>query len=216
MIWLVIGSGPSAPEWLKRVGGWTHSITCNAGIKLCPNPDFYLAVDQIANREYRVQAEKAQASGTKLVTLAREPSAMKERGTTGYDIKITEDPRALPHVGGYGRFRYSGPLMLEVACNHGATELHLVGFDGYRKDSVAYFDESDRLWADEEYWLRNRRERLEMTHVVSEEAMGRVANAWSHCRFVVHGPSRFVVNSPNWMGADQWSSNIESPAPHSR
>ncbi len=176
-------------------------ITCNAGIKLCPHPDFYLAVDQISSREHEDAARKAQRSGTRLVTLARDLDAQGERHIDHFDLAISEDPKALPHVGGYGRFRYSGPLMLEVALNHGATEIHLVGFDGYDPDRPMYFDQSERDWNGEASQRDDIQRRAPLFHQVAQEAFGRIARAWAHCRFVQHGPTTFQVAAPNWRRA---------------
>lgn len=201
MIWLALGSGPSAPIGLDQFGtsGITvnASITCNAGIKLLPRPTVYVAVDQIASTQYAEAASEAQQAGTLLACLRRDPAAMRERKNDHYDLIIDDDPKSLPHVGGYGRFRYSGPLMLEIALNQGATELHLVGFDGYSPDTVNYFDHAERGWLATEFFGK-KQANSHFCHLVTQEAFGRIASAWSHCRFVQHGPTRYVVDSPNW------------------
>jgi hypothetical protein len=206
--WLAIGSGPSSPQQLDIVRYTMPRpygvITCNAGIKLWKCPDIYLAIDQVACKDFYETGLAAQAAGCMLVTLRREPSAMKERRTEHYDLLIDENPKALPHIGGYGRFRYSGPLMLEVALNHGATEIHLIGFDGY--DEMAsewYFDQQSRWWTYDAVRLADRTEKAPLCQAVTEEALGRVAAAWSHAEFVVHGPSSYRIDSPNWRTAEQ-------------
>lgn len=204
MTWLALGSGPSAPVELERFEASDvevdASITCNAGIKLLPRPTYYQAVDQIASREHEQAARDAQAAGATLVTLRRDPDAQRERHCDHYDLQIDENPKALPHVGGYGKFRLSGPLMLEVALNHGATEIHLVGFDGYSRTIMNYFDSVERgLLVGQ---IDKKHAHVQLCHRVTEEALGLVAAAWGHCRFIQHGPTTFAISAPNWERVD--------------
>lgn len=198
--WLCVGSGPSAPERLERFLAssiqWSNSITCNAGIKLWPYPDYFLCVDMNASRDYEPQARAAQAQGTKLVTLDRECSALQERRCDFYDVFLNIGPK--PREGGYGHFRYSGPLMLEIALNHGASELHLIGFDGYAVDRKLYFDQEQRSWSRDVNTTRDRQARAGAFMEVAQPALRDVCAAWPNARFLVHGPTLFQIDSPNW------------------
>ena len=75
MRWLMIGTSATAPASLEQLAGerFDKRITCNGGLGLCPDPDVYVAIDQVAIGLHAKAARAAQAGGSWLVTRA-EPS----------------------------------------------------------------------------------------------------------------------------------------------
>ena len=204
--WLMVGSSPSVTSTLPAVTdriGWrtvaahgdvwtelvdTTVITCNSGIKLCC-PDVFLCVDMNSGHWYGELAKAAQERGTRLVTLQRDARALRERNVDWYDefLVLGNGPSRTQ----YGPFRYSGPLCVEYACMHGAKEVHLVGFDGYRKQDD-YFDANDIP--------RGKLVNCFQTHTVDnlQPAMREIARVWHDVRFIQHGDPVFEVGADNW------------------
>lgn len=176
------------------------TVTCNAGIKLLPRPDYYFAIDQNAGRNYQDMARDAQSAGTVCVTLSRDMRAMKDRCVDWFDIHLTLPDSGSPRRGGYGPFRYSGPLCVQFACNQGASRVILAGCDGYREHTSSkldgcYFDHDQPerhqkpLRAN---WATNA------TREVIEPQTRMICEAWRDVEFVCHGDPAYTVDSPNW------------------
>ena len=146
---MVLGSSMAAKDQLLA---WREReelcpvVTCNKGYKMWPVPHFWLLRDKWAIVNLREHYEDARKRGTKLVTL--------EGGGGDIEYRIDGDMNR----GGPMEYRrgeiwnvgLSGMLMVQWAIQMGATELNLVGFEGYPKGKgeVAYFD--GRVWWDGE------------------------------------------------------------------
>ncbi len=189
--WLMIGSSPSVLQTLPKFSDFDGTvITCNSGIKLWPNPDYYVCVDMFASHSYHNKAKAAQDQGTKLVTLKRSPSAMKERRIEHYDIFLELSDKPESSRGRFGSFRYTGPLCVEFACHNGAKTIHLVGFDGYRH-STDYFDPD---------LPRRIPKDMMQTHTLDhiQPKMNDLANVWNDVQFIQYGDPCFTVGEDNW------------------
>lgn len=114
--WLVIGGAPSAKEWFPRIKA-EKVITCNAGLQVCPNADVYWLSDPVAIHRYKPDWEKFKGEIVCNADIGRER---------------TEFPYLDKGVVFHGRC--SGVLCCRVAIARGATELHLIGFEGYRPE----------------------------------------------------------------------------------
>ncbi len=224
MDWIVLGSSPIAPLsfTLTRqfLGDNFHQvITCNAGIHICRDPDVYFAVDHLAsqhNREAAIAARKR--SGTLLCTLHRVKAALEWRKVHDYDVHLKEG-EGRPKKGGYGRFRYSGPLCIEWACNHGARRVFLCGMDGYRpgrdaKDfSQCYFDHEERKkYQTKNYgpdWARMA------TRDIVAPATREIVEAWDDVQFILVGDPAYRIDAPNWQvwGIDAGETRLDAAAP---
>ena len=147
--WIVLGAGPDAREMLRLARArYPHSqiITTNEGIELFADPDFpdvYVLNDQVASRTYADRAKAIQKRGCRLVTLRRDPQAMRLRGVDHCDEFLPFVSGRL-HVPGSYCGGLSGLLCLQYALNHGAKSVHLVGMNGYTgKRGGDYFDEHE-------------------------------------------------------------------------
>jgi len=196
--WIMIGTAPSVErtlERVKRIAPDAITITTNGGIRVEPLPAFYVLVDQVACEYYKSDARTAFWGGSYLVTLKRDPDALKRRGVDWFN-EFVEIPRekSKPHRGGYGSFRFSGPFCLEYACNHGARTIHLVGFDGYRfQGDYVHADNPGRIGPKDP-----KTEGLLRTKDILEPACNDIARAWSNVQFVQYGEPVFEVDADNW------------------
>jgi len=100
-------------------------------------PDFYVLFDMNACAKYRDAAKAAQAAGTKLVTLAKSPESLKQRGVDHFDIFLElgghrgTGPFPLFRPGEYADCGFSRLYALQFAINNGATHVLLLGMKGY-------------------------------------------------------------------------------------
>lgn len=196
--WLHIGSSPTVLDMLPRaLEEWEFDsvITCNAGIKLYPVPDYYVAIDGHASVEYEQRARDAQAQGCKLITLWRhDERARHERRVNHYDEQLELPDRGWDFDGyNFTAFRFSGPFCLQYAVIHGATTLVIVGCDGWTGDRD-YFDHDDG------HIIRNDHgdifERSTMGHLVP--AFRDIAKSRPDVRIVQYGEPLYEVDYPNW------------------
>lgn len=195
--WVFIGSSPAAPLHvdvvLPRLKP-SSVITANAGLKLVPTPDVYFCADRVACRRYSELARKAQEAGTKCVTMHRYRQALEERNVHWYDEFIINgvDP---PTPQRWGCFNQSGPFAMEYACRQGATELHLLGCEGYAAHS--YFDQNER---GEEYTEPALRNKIADGETLKQliKRMTMVLQCFQHIPFYVYGEPCYTIDSPNW------------------
>lgn len=151
-LWVVVGSGPSAPAGLiaaRRAHGSakvTEVVTCNGGYALLnaarwPGaPTLYLLIDPggVARFGDRARAFRA-AKGTRIVSITgRMPDA---------DEYLRIEPGPLSDEYWPGRHparRLTGLYMLDYALSHGAGTVLIIGFDGYASRGASrvrdYFD----------------------------------------------------------------------------
>jgi hypothetical protein len=191
MKWAFIGSGPSAPAQVKTILPRLNpcrSISCNAAIKLL-TPDVYFLADQVACRRYSHLAKAAKESGDiHLVTMHRYRQALEARNVHWFDEFLINgvDP---PLPNRWGAYNMSGAICLEYACRHGATELHLLGCEGYT-DTVSYFDQNDRCT---EFKIADSETTKQL---VNRTTM--VVECFPAVQFYVYGPTHYTIPLPNW------------------
>lgn len=196
--WVFIGSSPSAPQQVDRLLPTLRpckTITTNAGLKLLPNPDVYFCSDRVACQRYHDMARKAKEGGTHLVTMHRFQQALEERRVEWYDEFIINgvDP---PTPQRWGCFNQSGPFSMEYACRQGATELHLLGCEGY-SDKQSYFDQHER---GDEHTAPAFRHKIADSKTLPQliKRLTFVVQCFRHVPFYVHGQPTYTVDSPNW------------------
>lgn len=193
MNWLHIGTSPSVLDYLPRARQENRvdvTITCNAGIKLEPRPDYYAAVDFPSHRRFVEQAREAQRKGTHLITAQREPSALKDRDCDWYDefLSFGSGP---PTREKWGEFRYTGPMCMEYAIRHGAMTLILVGCDGYT-GTKDYFD-GWTSGGDDPPGIYQR-----MTVEILQPAIQRLVRLWPEVTWIVYGRPVYAIQGDNW------------------
>lgn len=145
--WLVCGASPSVPEHLdqayEHAGGTdANSIACNSAIYrwlIRDEPlDFYWLHDADACRRYRDYAKYLQRiDGMRVITLddGSGPDTLAARGIEYADEFIQAVPPNYTvswERGQYTNTRTSGGIILQYAVNHGATEVHIVGMEGFK------------------------------------------------------------------------------------
>lgn len=196
--WLHIGSSPTVTRTLPCVmAEWQFDkvITCNAGIKLYPVPDVYVAIDGIASVNYEQQARHAQENGATLVTLYRAcEKARHDRKVDHYDEQIEINPHNKDKFTGtdYTQFRFTGPFCLQYAVLHGATTVVIVGCDGWtgRHD---YFDEADGHVVQQDGDLLEKCTKRRLV-----PAFRSLAENSPDVRFVQYGFPLYEIGFPNW------------------
>ncbi|MHC4176682.1 MAG: hypothetical protein ACYSWU_04200 [Planctomycetota bacterium] len=150
--WIVVGSSPSAAEWLPVVRERypdAVTMTTNRGINLFEDtPDIYYFGDERVLfpetfEEYRETARRLKQEGAHTVGLLRLPEVMTEWDVEWIDDKLTVrigSWRPWKFVKGkYTAVSLSGLFCLQYAVNQGAEGVHLVGMEGYG-DEGHYFD----------------------------------------------------------------------------
>ena len=201
MEWVVVGSSPTAPEWLEYVRQNTESpkfAITNRAYKLFqddPPPDIYFLGGEVSGdirgryEQFFPAAKALKKRGTRLVSLKRKANDLKEAGLDFMDEYIKVD------VGRWGKWRfhpggnhycavgYSGLFCLQYAVNHAATVVHCVGMEGYAKEGSHYFDGSP----DSE---------LNQTDVI-QEIVQAVADACPWVEFVFYGKMNYRVIGQN-------------------
>lgn len=160
--WLIVGSAPSVVDWIDRARREADIVmTANSGILLCRRPDFYWLHDLAACTPPTIRyfRRKAQAAGTKIVTLDRNTKVTREGGKVIYDdlgdaydfwlkdrdlaaadITVPGEPWREPIVwkrGDHLKGLTSGCHMLQFAINRGAGSVILIGCDGYASTPAA-------------------------------------------------------------------------------
>lgn len=190
MRWLMVGTSPTVVDTLPQVRErytFDRTITCNGGIGLL-RPDVYVLVDYVAGLKWHEEARAAQQLGTRLVTLKRKLSVMKDRKVDHFD-EFLELPNGPPTLTKWGEFRYSGPLCMEYAVRNGATEVIVVGCDGYRTNSPAdYYDGQD---------VGHRRPAMagpQRTHEVLREGFQQIANVWPDVVVKQYGSPNYTID----------------------
>lgn len=191
MRWAFVGSSPIAPkhvaELLPRLRP-CRTISCNAGIKLL-HPDIYFLADQVACRLYSNLAKAAKERGDiHLVTMHRYRQANEQRNVHWFDEFIVNgvDP---PLPNRWSAYNMSGAICLEYACRHGATEIHMLGCEGYA-DHASYFDQPERST---EFRIADSES---MPQLLKRTTM--VVECFANVQFYAYGPLHYTIPLPNW------------------
>jgi len=190
MIWLVLGSSPSAP-WALRAARDEQRIdkliTCNGGILLEPAPDVYFLSDTGACQMYREHARRAAAVGTRCVTLRRCESALKYREIEWFHEFLYLEGE------GYEPFQISGCCCLEYAVKNGADVVVMCGMDGYdpRRKSSDYFRPD----------MRNldKATHVNLTERCIQPITRKLAEKYPKVTWICYGNPLYCVESSKWI-----------------
>lgn len=134
MKWMVLGSSPSAPYYFGSIQS-DRVISSGDGILLI-RPDYYLVNEYNALDRHETIRLRCQAQGTKVLV----SDYVDLHKHLGYAVDEVI-PLLVPgedldnswkrwEPGRYV-FSVSGAVGLQYAVNHGATEIHMVGMEGY-------------------------------------------------------------------------------------
>ena len=144
---MVLGASPSAPEFHK-VPNVDVVASAGDGI-LLQRPDYYILTEEVSLRRYHDERYEARALGTKVIIRdgLREVFRTKMGSSfdfpcDGYISDFTSGSYQRSHkCYTPGKYAHScaGCLALQWAVNHGATEVHMVGMEGYT-GGIDYFN----------------------------------------------------------------------------
>jgi len=189
--WIVLGCSPLAREayaTARRDFPGAPVITCNRGLQVEPDPDFFFLSDQVACKLFAEGGKLASKRGkTKRITLRRDPQAMKMRTVDDFEIVYREGYPFEP-------FQTSGIWCVEYAIRVGlARRVVLCGMDGYRPGcpgqdyfpGAYHYEPNDGLQKD-------------LTKTVVEPLTNRIAAKYPEIEFIQVGEPCYQVNSPNW------------------
>lgn len=134
--WMVLGASPSAQEY-KPV------VDCVAGAGkslLFYRPDYYFIVEVQSLWLHPTELASARAKGTKIVikkfliphVIEKLQAEGKYSGDYPHDFAIDLKDNWEDWEPGIYVDSFSGAVALQWAVNHEATEIHLVGCEGYR------------------------------------------------------------------------------------
>lgn len=141
--WIVLGSSPTAKAGLRSAreldgSGAFTTITTNGGIRIMPNPDWFLFHDPLSVMRYRREYRAARRNGTKIIKSLLEgriqPMGLREvKGDvvlhTGRQVKPDEQP--MYQFGKSISPGTSGALCAQFAANNHAKRILLIGMEGY-------------------------------------------------------------------------------------
>jgi hypothetical protein len=188
---IVLGSSPlgrAAYAVARRDYPDAPVITCNRGLQIEPNPDFYFLSDMVACELWAEDARQASKRGkTQRVTLRRDPQAMKTRSVGDFEIVIREG-----HP--YEPFQLSGWQCVEFAVRVvQARTVVLVGMDGY-----AHGCKTQDYFAGAYHHAPNDGLQKDLTRTVVEPLANRVVAKYPEVRFECRGEPCYSVKLPNW------------------
>lgn len=146
-VWVVVGSSPSAPEWidaaLAAAGPGAVRVTANAGVELFLGGDrgplhLYWLSDFKACELFGCHLPAVRNLGGKVATLRRNPFGLEARGLGQADmlLDLREQHGRLEHhyqnEGAWCHPTLSGLILLQLALRCRARRVFLVGMEGYR------------------------------------------------------------------------------------
>lgn len=188
---IVIGSSPSVRQGYPLARDrWPDAltVTCNRGLQIEPNPDFYFLSDMLACQLWAEDARQASKRGkTQRVTLRRDPQAMKTRSVGDFEVVIREG-----HP--YEPFQLSGWWCVEFAVRmlHARTVV-LVGMDGYEPNC-----QNQDYFAGAYHHAPNDGLQKDLTRTVVEPLGRRVVTKYPQVSFVILGAPWYTINSKNF------------------
>ena len=189
MRWMVLGASPSAPDNYRRPD---VDIVAAAGdsIQLC-RPDYYFIGEERSLDLYVEERAAARAAGTKVVVAEPLLKRLAERNIDfPHDEVIEYCPGNYMHAwriwipGRYARM-CAGGLAFQWAANHGATEIHMVGMEGYT-GQVDYFTGQ-----------HGNAKGPRMTEEAYGPLMQRVADKLPQVQFIMYGTPRYQFEGRN-------------------
>lgn len=169
--YLVIGGGPSAPEIgpaLLASRKFDRIIGTNRCLRWGFVPDLYWLSDPVAITIYREEWQKFEGEIISNVDLGRPTTPFPYQGK---DIIF------------HGRC--SGILCCRVALSRGATELHLVGFDGYKPED-RWIDHNDKP-------MKERGNQADRINKAQSDAFADIAAKHPDVAVTVYGRTRISL-----------------------
>ena len=191
--WLLIGSGPDAPEYLPvAMADYPDAITMttNHGLNLIEKPDYYLIIDRTAVRLLGERAKKLQSEGMYIVTSENDctrPVVESVIPNPDYHFIINNSHWYMK--GFISRCRFSGLYMLQFVLLMGAERVAMVGYNGYPPDKTPYWYEHTRKYDIAEYRTRTLGKIQPYMHDITK------ANPDVH--FVYYGKLNYEVSGKN-------------------
>lgn len=134
--WLILGSGPTAADDYRRVRPTlppdTIVATCNAGIRIEPDPSIYWITDSQAAVLYEKEMLSAHVRGIYIITsltACKHRPILRTIASEVLDYSTAKVKVWKP--GTLCNCRTSGGLLVQLAVIRGAEEVHLIGMGGY-------------------------------------------------------------------------------------
>jgi hypothetical protein len=188
---IVLGSSPLAREayaTARRLYYDARVVTCNRGLEIEPNPDFFFLSDAGACVRWSGDGKAAAKRGkTKTVTLRRDAAAMKMRTVDDFDLVVREGHPFEP-------FQMSGLWCLEFAIRFcGAGRVLICGCDGYRPTIGVgdYFPGATQI-------AESEGKGLYLTAKVIDPLTSRIVAKYPEVSFCLVGQPCYEIRSPNW------------------
>lgn len=188
---IVLGSSPLARQaYAKARRQWplARVVTCNRGLEIERDPDFYFLSDCKACQLWsRAGKEAAKRGKTQCVTLRRDAAAMKMRTVDDFDVVIREG-----HP--YEPFQLSGAWCLEFAIRlPGASVVIMCGMDGYRREVGVgdYFPGAQRV-------PEGEGQGKDLLDTVIQPLTDRIVAKYPGVQFACVGKPNYTINRPNW------------------
>ncbi len=145
--WMVLGASPSAPEF-HMIPDIDVVASAGDGI-LLQRPDYYFLTEEISLDLFESERFEARMLGTKVVLNGQLRKKIRSKFGENFVFPCDEYIDEFSdgsYMSSYKRYRpgqyahaCAGCLALQWAVNHGATEVHMVGMEGYA-GGVDYFD----------------------------------------------------------------------------
>lgn len=193
--WVVVASGPSAPDWVPFVCTNSRRIACvNGSVNLLPAgrlPDTYAVFEGAAYGEYKATFKELQRLG--VFTMARNivrkmgghPDEVVDVGwgsDCGYDKdKLVREHEHIMVTGGV-------ELLHAIAYKFRPPAIHLVGFDGYSTDKL-HAEKAGQTEPRSAKWCKQVNEAMSLH-------LGAIMRAFEKIRFVVYGKP--IHAAPSW------------------
>lgn len=189
--WIVLGSSPAARDayaHARRLGDGASVITCNRGLEIEPDPDFFFLSDTTACRLWSAAGKAAAKRGkTKTVTLRRCAQEMKMRTVDDFDLVVRAGHPFEP-------FQLSGLWCAEFAIRFGRAErVLLCGLDGYTQapGRMDYFPGAYEVAGREDLGS-------DLTPTVVAPATARLVEKYPGVSFLCLGHPCYQIELPNW------------------
>lgn len=195
--WVVVGSGPSGPEWLKRILKPSHKVACvNGSAGVLPNgrrPDTYALFEGAAVGAYGPTFSEMKKAG--VFTMARR-IVRKETGEkpdceidVGWGSECGYDKDRIASAGDGGFLSGGVELLHAVAHRFRPPVVHVVGFDGYEPRQL-HADLAGPAPARDAQWCERANAHM------SEHIAGITQHYSSQTQFIFYGPC--IHKRPDW------------------
>lgn len=191
--WMVLGASPSAPEF-HSIPNIDVVVSAGDGI-LLQRPDYYILTEENSLKLYHDERAEARELGTKVII--RDELRDIFRDKQGNDFDFPCDGYITGFTNGSifrshmwyepGRYAHTcaGCLALQWAVNHEATEVHMVGMEGYT-GGVDYFTGRNGNELSAEITLSNY-----------GPLMQKIIETHPHVQFTMYGDLKYDIECGN-------------------